>query len=48
MPEIASITGHSLKDVESILEKHYLGGRFELAEKAALKLESRYGEPASA
>jgi hypothetical protein len=26
MPEIATITGHSLKDVEAILDAHYLGG----------------------
>ena len=44
----ASITGHSLKDVEAILDRHYLGGRFELAEQAALKLESRFGESAPA
>ena len=29
VPEIAAITGHSLKDVEAILDAHYLGGRFE-------------------
>jgi integrase len=44
VPEIAAITGHSLKDVEVILEKHYLGGRLELAEAAALKLEIRFGD----
>lgn len=44
VPEIAAITGHSLRDVEVILENHYLGGRFELAEAAALKLESRFGD----
>lgn len=44
VPQIASITGHSLRDVEAILDAHYLGGRVELAEQAALKLESRYGE----
>jgi integrase len=38
-PQIASITGHSLKDVESILDTHYLGGRIELAEIAMGKLE---------
>ena len=41
--EIAAITGHSLKDVETILDRHYLGGRVELAEQAVLKLESRFG-----
>jgi integrase len=39
VPEIASLTGHSLKDVERILQAHYLGGKFELAEQAMLKLE---------
>lgn len=39
VPQIASITGHSLKDVERILQAHYLGGKFELAEAAMLKLE---------
>lgn len=39
--EIASFTGHSLKNVEEILDAHYLGGRFELAEQALLKLETR-------
>jgi integrase len=48
VPEIASITGHSLLDVNAILDKHYLGGRVELAESAVLKLESRYGEPSAA
>jgi integrase len=43
VPEIAAITGHSLRDVEAILEKHYLGGRVELAESAVLKLEMAYG-----
>ncbi len=47
VPEIAAITGHSLKDVEALLDAHYLGGRVELAEQAALKLESRFGESAS-
>jgi len=37
--QIASITGHSLKDVESILDAHYLGSKIELAEQAILKLE---------
>lgn len=38
--QIASITGHSLKDVEAILDAHYLGGRVELAEQAMEKLEA--------
>ncbi len=37
--QIAAITGHSLKDVEAILDAHYLGGKIELAEQAILKLE---------
>lgn len=42
VPEIAGFTGHSLKDVERILQAHYLGGKFELAEQAMAKLE-RHG-----
>ena len=34
----------ALKDVEVILDAHYLGGRIDLAEQAVLKLESRYGD----
>ena len=41
--QIAAITGHSLRDVESILEAHYLGGAVELAEQAIMKLEAAYG-----
>ncbi len=37
--QIASITGHSLKDVEGILDAHYLGGKTALAEEAIRKLE---------
>ena len=40
VPEIAAITGHSPKDADAILATHYLGGRFELAEAAILKLET--------
>jgi integrase len=40
VPQIAAITGHSLKDVERILAAHYMGGRFELAEQAMLKREA--------
>lgn len=43
VPEIASITGHSLHDVEAILDAHYLGGRIELAESAITKLNAAYG-----
>jgi integrase len=44
VPEIAAITGHSLQDVERILQAHYLGGQIELAEQAILKLDAKYGE----
>lgn len=43
VPQIAAITGHSMKDVESILEAHYLGGAVELAEAAIVKLNAVYG-----
>jgi len=39
VPEIATFTGHSLKDVEEILDKHYLGRDVRLAENAMRKLE---------
>ena len=42
VPEIASFTGHSLRDVERILQAHYLGGKFELAEQAADKLATKF------
>ena len=38
VPEIATFTGHSLKDVESILDAHYLGRDVRLAESAIRKL----------
>ncbi|ADY64416.1 tyrosine-type recombinase/integrase [Agrobacterium tumefaciens] len=38
VPEIAAVTGHSLKDVEAILDMHYLGGRTELAASAMRKM----------
>lgn len=41
VPQIAAVTGHSLKDVESILDAHYLGRDIQLAEAAVLKLEAR-------
>ena len=44
VPMIASITGHSLEDVNAILSANYLGGQVELAEQAVLLLESRYGD----
>jgi integrase len=42
VPEIASITGHSMKTVQEILDAHYLGGRVELAESAIKKLSEVY------
>ena len=41
VPQIATSTGHSLKDVEVILDAHYLGRDVQLAEAAVLKLEKR-------
>ena len=41
VPQIATFTGHSLRDVEAILDAHYLGRDIELAEQAVLKLEAR-------
>jgi len=41
VPEIASITGHSLTQVKTILEKHYLSRDPRLAQSAILKLEKR-------
>jgi integrase len=38
--EIASITGHSMKDAQYILDSHYLGGKTELAEAAMKRLEA--------
>lgn len=43
VPEIASITGHSMETVQQILDAHYLGGRVELAEQAIKKLNAVYG-----
>jgi integrase len=39
--EIAAVTGHSLRDVDRILDVHYLGGREELARRAIAKLEGQ-------
>ena len=39
VPQIATFTGHSLKDVEAILDAHYLGRDVQLAEAAVRKLE---------
>ncbi|MGU3496379.1 tyrosine-type recombinase/integrase [Xanthobacteraceae bacterium A53D] len=41
VPEIASFTGHSLGDVEAILDAHYLSRNAGLAESAVVKLERR-------
>jgi hypothetical protein len=40
IPEIASITGHSLKTVYAILDAHYLSRDQKLSENAITKLES--------
>jgi hypothetical protein len=40
--EIATITGHSLRDVRSILDAHYLHRDIELARTAITKLEMGY------
>jgi hypothetical protein len=34
-------TDHNLRDVEAILDAHYLGRDIQLAEAAGLKLEAR-------
>jgi integrase len=44
-PEIATITGHSLRDVRSILDAHYLHRDPALAENAIRKLERRTKTP---
>jgi integrase len=41
VPQIATFTGHSLKDVEAILDKHYLGRDVRLAEDAVRKLDQK-------
>ena len=41
VPQIATFTGHSLRDVEAILDAHCLGRDIQLAEAAVLKLEAR-------
>jgi integrase len=43
VPQIAAITGHSLKDVQEILDANDLGGRIQLAEQAIEKLDAAYG-----
>lgn len=44
-PEIATVTGHSLKDVNAILDAHYLSRDSQLAESAIRKLEKRAESP---
>jgi integrase len=46
--EIATITGHSLRDVRSILDAHYLHRDIELARSAITKLEMGYAKQAGA
>lgn len=41
VPQIATFTGHSLRDVEAILDGHYLGRDVKLAELAVMKLETQ-------
>ena len=43
--EIAAITGHSLRDVRSILDAHYLHRDPALADSAITKLERRTKSP---
>lgn len=43
--EIATISGHSLRDVRSILDAHYLNRDPRLAESAIRKLEARTNSP---
>jgi integrase len=43
IPEIATITGHSLKTVQEILDKHYLNRDVRMAESAIMKLEVSKG-----
>jgi len=45
--EIATITGHSLRDVHSILDAHYLHRDIELAKSAITKLEMGYAKRAA-
>ena len=40
-PEIATITGHSLKDVEAILDAHYLGMTTKLAASPGRQARAR-------
>ena len=44
-PEIATITGHSMRDVRAILDAHYLNRDPQLAQNAITKLETRTRSP---
>ena len=41
--EPAACRPRGSRDVDAILEAHYLGGRLELAEQAIVKLNAQYG-----
>jgi len=41
VPQIATFVGHSLRDVEAILDAHYMGRDVKLAEIGVMKLETR-------
>jgi integrase len=45
VPEIAAITGHSLADVEAILDAHYLGRTTKLAASGMKKMEKSVKSP---
>jgi integrase len=45
VPEIATLTGHSLRDVRTILDSHYLARDTTLGEAAIRKLEKRTSFP---
>jgi hypothetical protein len=41
VPQIAMFTGHSLRDVEAVLDAHYLGRDVKRAEIAVMEFETR-------
>ncbi|QUS39048.1 integrase [Tardiphaga alba] len=43
VPQIAAITGHSMKDVERILQANYLGGQVQLADQAMASYVAAFG-----
>jgi integrase len=45
--EIAGVTGHSIRDIADMLDKHYLGDRVALGVKAIERLEAVYNLPVS-